>query len=324
MTKNPLVSIIIPVYNGSNYLSQAIDSALEQTYKNIEIIVVNDGSKDGGATEKIALSYGDRIKYYAKENGGVSSALNYGIQKMKGEYFSWLSHDDKYTPSKIQSQISLRGNLNAEKLNTTIFMCDTNFIDKDSTPIKRVVHKIREGLYSNTQMFSTIFSGYSISGCALLIPKCVFDKTGTFNVQYRYMQDMDMWYRALADGVDFYYKSDVGVLSRVHDSQTTVTAPHLGKKDAQFVGEFLLETLEDLYDKKQNLLKKYMYLCFKRNNIVVGERAYKKLVSQKKISLLDRIKLFFIRTYGKIRPSLVKIYYKIFLRVSMSTKKDEK
>ena len=102
MIKNPLVSIIIPVYNGSNYLKKAIDSALSQTYKNIEIIVVNDGSKDDGATEQVALSYGDKINYYLKENGGVSSALNFGISKMKGDYFSWLSHDDEYTQTKIE------------------------------------------------------------------------------------------------------------------------------------------------------------------------------------------------------------------------------
>ena len=75
----PLISIVIPVYNGSNFLREAIDSALAQTYKNIEIIVVNDGSADDGETERIALSYGDKIRYFKKENGGVSSALNYGI-----------------------------------------------------------------------------------------------------------------------------------------------------------------------------------------------------------------------------------------------------
>ena len=76
----PLVSIIIPVYNGSNYLAQAIDSALAQTYTPIEIIVVNDGSRDDGATEEVALGYGDRITYVRKENGGSSSALNEGIR----------------------------------------------------------------------------------------------------------------------------------------------------------------------------------------------------------------------------------------------------
>ena len=78
----PLVSIVIPAYNASNYLSNAIDSALAQTYKNIEIIVVNDGSKDDGATRKIAESYGDKILYFEKSNGGSSSALNYGINQI--------------------------------------------------------------------------------------------------------------------------------------------------------------------------------------------------------------------------------------------------
>ena len=101
MEQLPLVSIIIPVYNGADYVAEAIDSALNQTYKNIEIIVVNDGSNDNGKTEKIVLSYGEKIRYFSKENGGVSSALNIGIANMKGEYFSWLSHDDMYLPSKI-------------------------------------------------------------------------------------------------------------------------------------------------------------------------------------------------------------------------------
>ena len=85
----PLVSIVIPVYNGSNFLRDAIDSALAQTYPRVEVIVVNDGSTDGGATEAIAKSYGSRIRYFAKENGHVASALNYGIARMEGEYFSW-------------------------------------------------------------------------------------------------------------------------------------------------------------------------------------------------------------------------------------------
>ena len=101
----PKVSIIIPVYNGSNYLQEAIDSALAQTYPNCEILVINDGSCDEGKTEAIALSYGDRIRYFKKENGGVATAVNYGIEHMTGDYFAWLSHDDYYLPHKIERQM---------------------------------------------------------------------------------------------------------------------------------------------------------------------------------------------------------------------------
>ena len=96
----PLVSIVIPVYNGENYLREAIESALSQTYESIEILVVNDGSTD--QTEQIAGAYGDRIRYFYKPNGGVASALNLAIREMKGEYFSWLSHDDFDYPEKIE------------------------------------------------------------------------------------------------------------------------------------------------------------------------------------------------------------------------------
>ena len=113
--ENPLVSIIIPVYNGSKYMRQAIDSALRQSYKNIEIIVVNDGSDDNGETDKTALSYGDKIRYFKKENGGVSSALNLGIREMKGDYFSWLSHDDFYLENKIESEIEALKKIDEKK-----------------------------------------------------------------------------------------------------------------------------------------------------------------------------------------------------------------
>ncbi len=120
----PLVSIIIPVYNGSNYMCEAIDSALAQTYANIEVIVVNDGSVDNGATEKIAKSYGEKIRYYQKPNGGVSSALNLGIANMRGEYFSWLSHDDVYMPDKIEKEIAALSRLQ----------------DSDTHVLKLIVH----------------------------------------------------------------------------------------------------------------------------------------------------------------------------------------
>ena len=134
----PLVSIIIPAYNASNYLAQAIDSALAQTYPNVEIIVVNDGSKDDGATERVALSYGDKIRYFCKENGGSSSALNMGIANMTGQWFSWLSHDDLYVPEMLAKQIDYMRSMriSENELSKHIFFSASELIDADGKTIR--------------------------------------------------------------------------------------------------------------------------------------------------------------------------------------------
>jgi glycosyltransferase involved in cell wall biosynthesis len=210
---NPLVSIIIPVYNGADYLSDAIKSALNQTYENKEIIVVNDGSNDNDATENIALSYADQIKYIKKVNGGVSTALNLGIQTMKGEYFSWLSHDDMYTPNKIQSQIDF---IKLHNLNEAICYSDFELLFVDTNQKSAIkMPKVSE---SDFQLW--IATDNKLHGCTLLIPKISFDKFGDFNESLLATQDYDLWFR-FAESIPFIYQSEVFVISRQHSQQTT-------------------------------------------------------------------------------------------------------
>ena len=210
---NPLVSIIIPVYNGADYLADAINSALNQTYQNIEVIVVNDGSSDSDATEKIALSYSDKIKYIKKENGGVSTALNLGIQNMQGEYFSWLSHDDMYTPEKIQSQIEY---LKLHNVNNAICFSDFELLFVDTN--QREV--IKMPLVSESDFLLWIATDNKLHGCTLLIPKLSFDKFGNFNESLLATQDYDLWFR-FAESIPFLHQSEVFVISRQHSQQTT-------------------------------------------------------------------------------------------------------
>lgn len=190
---HPLVSIVIPVYNGSDYLREAIDSALGQTYDNIEVIVVNDGSTDD--TEQIAMSYGDRIRYYAKENGGTSTALNTGIAKMRGEYFSWLSHDDQYYPRKIEREVEELSKLSDKN---TVLRCDWDVIDVNNKQIYVNVGEyfLREyPLRRNSKLFSVLY--LKIHGCAMLVPKACFDAVGIFNVDLRVAHDYEFFCRIL-------------------------------------------------------------------------------------------------------------------------------
>ena len=92
---NPLVSVIIPVYNVEKYLRRCLNSVIDQEYKNIEIILVNDGSTDNSL--EIAISYKEkdkRIKVFSQENQGLSAARNMGLDKSHGEYITFIDSDD--------------------------------------------------------------------------------------------------------------------------------------------------------------------------------------------------------------------------------------
>lgn len=208
---NPKVSIIIPVYNGSSYLSDAIDSALTQTYKNIEIIIVNDGSNDKGATEKIIKSYGDKIRYFKKENGGVSTALNFGIKKMTGGYFSWLSHDDIYYPEKIEKQIKF---LRKQKDKNVVLFTDYEYIDESGKYLEKIIIKDR----ISTVNGKIVFLRKLINGLTLLVPKVVFETEGLFESDKKYTQDYSMWYRLLQK-YEFKYVNVCSAKTRLHQSQ---------------------------------------------------------------------------------------------------------
>ena len=185
----PVVSIVIPVYNGATYLREALDSALNQTYRNIEVIVVNDGSSDGGKTESIALSYGDRINYISKENGGVASALNAGLMKMTGEYFSWLSADDVYFPDKIEKQMAFLAGRGWQK--DIVLYSDFELIDAQS----KLLSTERVRSISQEHFIFALVCDYPVSGCTTLIPKNIFDDVGFFDEKLVVTQDYDMWFR---------------------------------------------------------------------------------------------------------------------------------
>ncbi|MBQ8767525.1 MAG: glycosyltransferase [Clostridia bacterium] len=288
-TYNPLVSIIIPVYNGGNYMREAIDSALSQTYKNIEIIVVNDGSTDDGETESIALSYGDKIKYYKKENGGCASALNYGISKMQGEWFSWLSHDDVYLPEKIQSAIDCIN----EKCFTdekTIIICSGCVIDAEGKEITSFSFPEKDGVVTSNQMFDRFMMGRGINGCALLIPKSALDKAGKFSTTYVYILDWIYWIELSLLGYNFYEYSDVLVKNRRHSEQVSVKKQELLKEETE---KFILELIDRVLKDSNKLYTIWLYCTQIR--LTDGCKKISNMIS---LPISVRIKKIYRRAYS--------------------------
>ena len=102
--QSPLISCIVPVYNGERYLGEAIDSILAQTYGPLEIIVVDDGSTDG--TAEVVATYGDQVRYLWQPNAGQAAARNHGLSVTQGEFISFLDADDLWHPEKLDRQIA--------------------------------------------------------------------------------------------------------------------------------------------------------------------------------------------------------------------------
>jgi glycosyltransferase involved in cell wall biosynthesis len=236
---NPRISIVIPVYNGANFLREAIDSALSQTYKNLEVIVVNDGSDDGGKTEDIAKSYGDRIRYFYKENGGVASALNIGIREMTGEWFAWLSHDDMFSPNRIEEDMRvIRNNPEAR-----VTFCKTVLIDDKSEFVKKIDYPIQ----SVTNPRESLLLG-GVNMCAVTIHRSCFEKTGLFNESNKMTQDVEM---SLCLSKDYkYYLNDKGITyRRKHAQRGTVQLRDQHKKYLVLLSETIKNnfTIHDFF-----------------------------------------------------------------------------
>ena len=178
-----LVSVVIPAFNYGHFVGDAVDSALAQTYRDIEVIVVDDGSTDD--TQRVLKRFGSRIRYVYQNNRGLSAARNTGIRLANGDWIALLDADDVWHPQKTEVQLSagqsvvdvgLIGSLPADVLPPAL----------DPSPAVRVL-SVRDFLVS-------IRTGPS----GTLIRRACFDAVGLFDESLRSIEDRDMWLRIAA------------------------------------------------------------------------------------------------------------------------------
>jgi glycosyltransferase involved in cell wall biosynthesis len=208
----PKVSVIIPVFNGTNYLREAIDSVLSQTYKNYEIIVVDDGSTD--ETWEIIESYGSRLRGIHKDNGGVASAFNCGIRNARGAYIAWLSHDDLFLPEKLEHQINFLNKFNQYRA------CYTDYyvIDTKGNPVREV----ETPWYPREKAIQGLFGDMYINGSTMLIERTCFNQVGLFSEELKYTQDAEMWLRLIRQ-FDIGRLPEKLIKQRTHPGQGSVS-----------------------------------------------------------------------------------------------------
>ena len=183
---SPLVSVIIPTYNKSHFLKHTIESVINQTYSNIEIIVIDDGSTDN--TEELAKSYGSKIKYIKQNNLGGTASRNTGIKSATGKYLNFLDHDDLFLPEKIEKQVRvLESNPKVGFVHCRYF-----FIDEIGKQLAKVF------ILPEGNIYKKLIAGCFIWSGAPLIRKSCIDKVGIFDESI-WSSDWDMWLRIVKE-----------------------------------------------------------------------------------------------------------------------------
>lgn len=192
----PLVTVIIPSYNCEAYISETIECVLAQTYPNIELIVIDDGSTDN--TKNVIRSYGEKLTLISKENTGVCAARNLGIQKASGEYICLLDHDDYWFPDKISQQLELFKNHPETGVVYSHFACwspdrDGNFSDQSCVDIVPISNDI-DYAFSGWIYHLLLLDCWVLTSTAMIRAN-VFEKCGLFDEQLPYSEDWDLWLR---------------------------------------------------------------------------------------------------------------------------------
>jgi len=187
MKSNPLVSVVIASYNMGHYLPESVRSVLTQTYQNIEVIIIDDGSTDDTEQQLKPLMTDSRLRYIKQENQGQPKAKNNGIKAVKGEYVAFCDGDDLWAPNKLELQLPLfEGDSDIGVVYSEVSYIDEkgNALDKEQ-PYQRYSGKVTNEL---------ILKNFIPFGTAVVKKEC-FDELGLFDENLPMGIDWDLWLR---------------------------------------------------------------------------------------------------------------------------------
>ncbi len=237
MQPTPLVSIVMPNFNHAPYLGTAIASVLTQSYANVELIVVDDGSTD--ESRAVAARYGNRIRYIWQENRGLSAARNTGIRAATGEYIGLLDADDLYEPACLATLIAtLQANPEADGI-----YCGYQFVDQQNQPLPQI--EARQ--IPAEQLYETLLDGNFFVPESMLVHQRCYASAGAFDETLRACEDWDMWLRITrqhmiigTDAVLTRHRVLAGSMSsnptRMINNRMAVLKKHLGAEPALDTG----------------------------------------------------------------------------------------
>lgn len=181
-----MVSVIVPVYNAAKYVSKALESVFCQTFKDYEVIVVNDGSIDD--SERVISLYQEKIRYFSQENKGPACARNLGIRNARGNYVAFLDADDEWMPEKLERQMDLFKRDKSVKLIYTGGI----FINEDG----EYIGTIKSYFGNSEQVLRQLFISNCVSPInSVIVEKSCFSAVGCFDENLKVAEDWDLMIR---------------------------------------------------------------------------------------------------------------------------------
>lgn len=207
--QQPLVSVIIPVYNGARFLRAALESVFAQTYRPFEVIVVDDGSTDD--TGKIAQGFPE-VRYFVQENQGVAAARNVGVEAAHGEFFAFLDQDDLWAPEKLELQVDHL--LSHPDLGYTLTQ-QQFFLEPGATLPP----------WFRKELLAAVHTGWVLG--TLVVRRTTFEQVGNFVTGYSAANDSDWYFRAKAAAIPMAVVPELLLLKRIHEANDSGRAKEI-------------------------------------------------------------------------------------------------
>lgn len=317
--KENLVSVIVPVYNVEDYLENCVESLLKQTYKNIEILLINDGSTDNSS--KICDNYGkkdSRIKVYHKENEGVSKARNLGLECSTGDYIVFVDADDFVEKTYVEKLFNAL-------INNKCDMSIVNIIEKYSNEKEiKLGYLSKQKLLNKREFLDHLYDKKSYKGgpCNKMYLKKIIRANNLFFRDDVYYGEDLFFVSQYADKCDkFYYECDefLYFYNRIEGSATQTG---FTKKKASFIK--VCEELIDIFEKNgvdsSRIKQQYITFCywsitFLEDSDICSKEEYKKIckkyirdiLKSKKITLFEKVKIVGMIYFPKVMKLLKQI-----------------
>lgn len=301
----PKISIIIPTYNSEKFIDKTIQSVINQTYKDWELIIVDDFSKD--RTREILKEWqkkDERIHliFLDKNSGGPALPKNIGIENAKGKYVAFLDHDDKWLQEKLEKQYKLFEQSKNEKLG--LVYCFINIVDDN----KKTLLKHNKN-YKGNVIKEMVNSNFIVTSSCVITKLDIFKQIGLFDTRFKIPDDWDMWIRIVEAGYEFDFVSDYLINYVIHEKNSSLESKKLDKKN-----DFLL-----MYNKHEKYFNQYSLKAtgdyyYKIGKNKIARKWYTKYIFSNSGNLENKIKAFtfiILTFFPKLEQKFRTIFYYI-------------